>query len=560
MKKKHASSAGTAVPPLKSLRVFLLAAPFAAGLFYEPLAALSAVFLAGWLVVYARRTRSLRLAKSPMLLGTSVLVLFFILSIPWAVDRGMALLGAVKFLPLPLYAAVCGLLTQEQRDRLVGDLPLGGAAMTLLSLAALLVPGLSERVLVSGRLGGFFLYPNTFGLYALLGFGVLAMRKEWDRKAWTCYPLLLLGVILSGSRTVAVLLIAAVTVCCLLADNGKRRILLIASTAMVLAAVFVAGRLGLSSSARLVTGAAGGSTFFGRLLYFRDALPVILRHPLGLGYMGYYFRQGSFQTGVYTVMHVHNDLLQILLDVGWIPAALLCWGIVRAFLRADRIRRLVIGLLCFHSLFDFDLQFTAMGLILLTAAEGEEKPLPSFKRPAVTGLCGILSALCLYLGIASCLYYLNMPRAATAVYPGYTMAWIDRMTLAEDGDTMEEAADHTLALNRWVSLADSAKARACFARGDVQSMILYEERAIALAKYDRDSYLDYLDMLLAGIDLYRSAGDADSAEYCRQRALAVPERMEAVTAGTSALGRRITDLPDMTLPEPYRLALDGLTG
>ncbi len=51
------------------------------------------------------------------------------------------------------------------------------------------------------------------------------------------------------------------------------------------------------------------STFRERLLYARDVLPVIFTHPLGLGYQGYLYLQGSFQTGVYQTRFVHNELL-----------------------------------------------------------------------------------------------------------------------------------------------------------------------------------------------------------------------------------------------------------
>ena len=54
--------------------------------------------------------------------------------------------------------------------------------------------------------------------------------------------------------------------------------------------------------------------FSGRILYVQDALPLILKHPFGLGYYGYYFIQQSVQTGVYTGVNAHNELrIQILL-------------------------------------------------------------------------------------------------------------------------------------------------------------------------------------------------------------------------------------------------------
>ena len=47
-------------------------------------------------------------------------------------------------------------------------------------------------------------------------------------------------------------------------------------------------------SGRFLTTSLHSSTLLGRLLYAQDALPVILRHPFGLGYRSYTYMQGSF--------------------------------------------------------------------------------------------------------------------------------------------------------------------------------------------------------------------------------------------------------------------------
>ena len=77
------------------------------------------------------------------------------------------------------------------------------------------------------------------------------------------------------------------------------------------------------------------STFIGRLLYAQDAFPTILKTPFGTGYMGYYFIQQSIQSGVYGIMFIHNDLLQILLDVGWIPFIVFVTAIVLSLLNRN---------------------------------------------------------------------------------------------------------------------------------------------------------------------------------------------------------------------------------
>lgn len=54
------------------------------------------------------------------------------------------------------------------------------------------------------------------------------------------------------------------------------------------------------------------------MLYWQDAMNLIVRHPMGVGYMNYYFIQPQIQTGYYFTKTVHNDLLQCVMDNGWL--------------------------------------------------------------------------------------------------------------------------------------------------------------------------------------------------------------------------------------------------
>jgi hypothetical protein len=170
-----------------------------------------------------------------------------------------------------------------------------------------------------------------------------------------------------------------------------------------------------------------------------------------------------------------------------------------------------------------------------------------------------LGCVCLYFGIASGLYSAQAYQAAAAVYPGYTSAWLKLLPQAEDVQTMEAVADEILERNKSCSLAYSAKARAAYAAGDFGTMIEDKERAIALAKYSLEEYLDYLDMLAVGVQLYTANGDTASAEYCRQRIEGVPAAMAQVLEDTSALGWKIVDQPSLSLPPSYQQLVAQMT-
>ena len=139
-----------------------------------------------------------------------------------------------------------------------------------------------------------------------------------------------------------------------------------------------------------------------------------------------------------------------------------------------------------------------------------------------------------------------------AMYPDYTGAWIDKLSAVRDVGEMDDTADRILRLNCSVSLAYSAKARAAYADGDLENMIVWKQEAIRLAKYDLDEYLDYFDMLSTGISLYESAGDKTSAAYCAQKLSEIPEGLSHLLEETDLLAWKIRDTPELSLPPAYQ--------
>ena len=544
--------------PALPMKVFVSAAPFFAGLFYEPYCALASLCLIGWLVYCCKRRGAFRLRPGPELLATAAVALFYAASALWAVDRGMAPVGFIKFLPLPLFVLSCGFLSSEQRRGLLEPLPYCAALMVVLSLLLGAIPALRDYFYVNRRLAGFFQYPNTFALYALLGIPVLVSQEKWGAPELVCLIVLLAGIVLSGSRTVTVLLAFVVILYAFLL-KGKRRIVLGAGLVLMLTAAAVFARLtgDVSSAGRYLTTSAGSSTLLGRLLYFRDALPVIVRHPFGLGYLGYWYTQGSFQTGVYSVMHIHNDLLQFLLDVGWVPAGLLVWIVLRGFRRGDLTRRVMIGVMTAHLLLDFDMQFAAMDILLLAAIDQRPgRRTVRLSGAALLAAGGVLAAACLYFGAASALYYTGNTAACAAVCPGYTPAQTELLTEADSVEVMGDIAEEILSHNDSVAIAWNARARIAYSEGDMGRMIECKKRAISLDKYTLEEYLDYADYLSVGLRMYTEAGDTASASVCRGELRAIPAMLDAVRDGTSALGWRITDQPSLELPASYSWLLE----
>lgn len=539
------------------LWVFLLLSPFFCGGFFEWASSLFSLFLTGYLLHCFRKSGRLLIRRNLTLAAMAILVAFYGISAVWAVDRGMAAIGFCKFLPYFLFALAVMQADPGERVDLLYTVPLSGSIMAVLSMALGQIPSMEKYFYVNGRLAGFFQYPNTFALFLLAGVIVLVGKGQWDMRRGICLAALLFGIALTGSRTVFFLLLAVAAVFIFTLKSRKSRIVLGALLAVMLAATAVYAALtgDVSAAGRYLTASLESSEFLGRLLYYKDALPVICRHPLGLGYLGYFYTQGSFQTGVYSVMHIHNELLQILLDVGWLPAVVCMAAGIRSFQlkKGDLACRMLLFAAAAHSMLDFDLQFISVGFALLLVMDLENgKAWVIRNKMSIRTACCVLVVVSLWLGTASGLYRFGRNEAAVTVYPGCTGAWVALLPQAENAEDMDCIADEILKRNKSVPLAYDAKARVSFAQGDFEGMIANKQKAISLTKYELEEYLDYFDMLYVGIQLYEANGDVYSAGYCMERLPEIPAMMEDVLEETDSLAWRIYDKPELVLPEEYQ--------
>ena len=557
------------------LTILILFAPFLFGLYYEWSSCTVTVFLCAALFMCFRRNGRLVVRSRLLLAASGSIVVAMLIGSLWAVDKGMAPIGAVKFLPLPLFVLAADQLSEEERAKILFRLPLAGAVMTIVSAFGYILQMFSsfypaveiaDFFLNNGRLSGFFGYPNAYALFMLVCViieqRILGGRKD-GRSGITSgrsgpmpieaikLVVLLLGIILSGSRTVLILA-GIFAVINLFMIKGKARIVLIGLTGAAVGGI-AAFLLYFTpdSSGRFLTYSLSPGTFYGRLLYYRDALPVILKHPAGLGYMGYFETQGSFQTGVYSVMHVHNDLLQVFLDAGWLPGILCIAALVRMLIGEKKKEaeyrlplRMIVTVIVLHSLLDFDLQFISIVFVLLLCmVDLSAKKELHVPKAAVYGALPAAAVIGLYFMIPLALYNAGIPSAAARVYPAHTLALEKLLIQAETEEEMELYADRILRLNPNFSLANSAKARLAYGQGDFDSMVRYKERAIRFSRYTPEEYEDYYEMLYTGYELYKQTGDDVSAEYCLKKMQAIPEMMEEVREGTSFFGWRIKDKP-----------------
>lgn len=505
------------------------------------------------LIVKIAQNRNLVVNINITSLSIAVITLLYLISCFYAIDSGMAFVGFLKFLPVLLYML---LLMQDKgiKEHLIALLPYVALALGVLSLVLVFIPATRDYFTVSDRLAGFFQYPNTFALFLLVG-ELTALSKEKLKPIDIISALLLIILLLfTGSRAVFILAVFSNVLIIFFRKGRKSKIILCTVLAALVLAVLLLLPLLKSNEifSRYFTISFGESTFVGRLLYYADAFPVILRHPFGLGYMGYYYVQQSIQTGVYSVMFIHNDFLQLLLDVGWIPCLLFVVGIIKSFFRKGNSagKRIILLTVFLHCLFDFDLQFISMFFILLLFLNYNDGKQLELKKGAVFVFSFVITGLLsLYFAVALGLAHFGFNQAADSMFPGNTQNKVDLLIAEDDIVTQNEIADRIISQNEYVQIAYSAKARYAFSQGDFESLISYKNKIFQIAPFSYDEYEDYCYMLIQGIQLYKQAGDEYSTEVCEQQLLKTADRLDRLDDKLSNLGRKIVDQPKTDLPD-----------
>lgn len=533
----------------------------AVGLFHDAIACLFSVFLFLLLVFRTLKSGRLVIRKNLTFWTALISVAFYGVCILWALDRGMAFVGFLKFLPLLLFV-ILAMQDKETKSLLLKTLPLAMAALTLITGALSFIPTVGEYFLVAARLAGTLQYPNTFALLLLVAELLLIGRNKWNVTNILILTVLVAGLVYTGSRTVFALAVPANIILALVGGSKKKRFVTLGIVAAAFALIVALAAFTDSALlGRFLRFSFKESTFAGRILYWQDAVPVILKHPFGLGYRGYYYIQQSIQTGVYSTAFAHNDLLQIMLDVGWIPAVLFVIMIVNT-LRSKTVsflHKLILCVIFAHSCFDFDLQFVSVFFLLLLLTDtdkGKETVLKA--RNLISASSFALAAVCLYMGIALALPLAGNVQAGRKLYKPNTDNNVILLMQSRDQSEATALAKEILKQNEYVTIAYSMVARDAFSKGDFTTMISCKKEIFERAPFRNDEYIDYCRMLLVGVDLYQKAGDSASRNLCLHELFAAKEKVETLDELLSPLGKIIKDQPDTSFPQDVGQAIEAL--
>lgn len=501
------------------------------------------------------------------LLGTVLMLTGGVLSIMVGIDRGESVFGFLRLSAIQVMGLALQQLEEEEKVFFLRTVPVAG----LLSLVGCFfrrVAFLDDWVSAVGRVNGFFGYANTMALFLILGIVIEEHCGGWERRGLQL--ILVIGLLATGSRT------AFVIFCGYLAWNfirDKEK-----SPYFLLAFLGIAGVLGLmglsgrniSSMGRFLKISLNESTLQGRILYWEDAVSMLVKRPAGLGYMGYFYFQQAHQTGVYSVRFVHNEWLQWVLDYGMLAGAglIICLYYHCKGNSMSRLDKEILSIVAIHSFFDFHLQFlTIVTIALLLLPKGRSELYfggnVKRKRRWEYGL-GMATAFaaCLCFSVIVADYHAKNGNYKEAVRWNPLSAQYKQEYLlqSENLKTAEAYADSLLKGNKYLYTAYLMKSNAAAVDGRLDDFVINRRKVLGLRQYKIEEYEDYLEILFSW---YRKACEErnwQEMSVCRMEIRDVPCMITEVRRKTRLRAYRIKEKPNLSLDRKYTNLITEIEG
>ena len=402
----------------------------------------------------------------------------------------------------------------------------------------------------------------------LIGIIQLSYSEKNKIKKIVLTAILLAGIFLSGSRAVFILAILNLLFIIIKFKETRKELIGLVILAIVATAIYVSITGNINTIGRFLTTSTSSSTLLGRILYYKDAFFVILKHPFGLGYMGYSYIQPQIQTGVYKTMYVHNDLLQFALDIGIIPMIVFIVCVFKNLINKQKfnLSKQILITIFLHILVDFDLQFLSIFLIFVSTLDiwKEREYQFEINKKVIATICTIIVGIYLYFAIATWLNYIDKNEIASKMYPVYTEANLSLAYKYSEEDNIGKAnkiASMILETNENAELAYNIKALYYMQNKNWSLMEQNKQRAIEIAKYEISNYNEYVLMLSGAIDYYVKNDEMKKATEFIKKVIEVPSKIEQLKSSTSNISYKLRDIPDFELSDnvqKYIITMKGV--
>lgn len=364
------------------------------------------------------------LEKSANFIFLCALFLLYLLSCFYAIDRGMAILGALKyFVYIGFYMLYVQLNTEGFKERVLRTIAISLSFSALLSILAYYIHPLGELWIQKNRLGGPLQYANTYALLLVLSCTYLIHWKTKSIFRALCLVVTISAIALTMSRSMIYMGAFMIAMAILITKRNWIQNILACLSGIGIS-IWMITDLKLMEVSRLADASLKTSEMAIRLLYYGDAIKMILKFPFGTGYLGYYYIQRTFQTNsVYFIKFVHSHLFQVLLDVGTLGILIfIIFFLGNLFSKKTFwLDKIMWTTLFAHALIDFDFEFGLVFFIVIILAIGKSGKkifVPGSKR--IIFLLILLLPIYIYFGTAVQMHSYKL-------YPVFTQAQVNAL-------------------------------------------------------------------------------------------------------------------------------------
>lgn len=527
---------------LDLVKVIILLAPIMGG-FLSPFSNLLLGLICTCGIVHKiKQNKKINMPVGINVILISLYVLSFIPVTFFAVDKGMTIIGFFKNFVIILFMLLYEQYsyTHEEKQQNFKMIPISGSISVIISLIFVLFG--VEEIFSNNRLQGLFEYANSYGMFLMLGVVVLLSKEKYSRYDFISLSILLIGIMLTNSRAIIILTLVSMIVAIVFNKQNRKHISIVFT-------VFIAFGVGISLTGvmekRIDEEMLQSSEMLTRTLYYTDALKMIKENPFGYGYMGWYYKQAEIQTAMYYTKFVHNSFLQVILDVGIIPAICLLVVLCNTFFnkRQSWLNRFMLILLLGHSIIDIDLEYMIFVLMIIMMLPAKNVEIKNYKYIKISLYAGIVIFSWLTLG--TLLYETQNYEVAHTVIPFYTDAMQEDLYSTTDSEKQLLVANKIYKLNKNASGVYEAFSNECVKNGEYKKALEYQKQRLNLNKYTQENYFMYLEFLNNGIEYYSQIGDKENLLIFMNEVCKIENIIEKTLDNTNELSYKTIHPPEI---------------
>ena len=527
-----------------SMAAILTVLPFIVGGYYVFVCSAVNIVLIVLFLIGLFRNKSFKLSISFETAVIGLMTLLYLITSLWAVDKTMSPYGFIKLLVPFLFMLNLFQIKSEDRKSLLFFVPYSAGIMVAGSyLLSFIKPMKALFFDDIGNFHGTFQYANAFAIYLLIAL-IIAIYKPKTKKISVaadivCALLSIFGIALSGSRIVVALTVF-ILICIVVLfifekiQQRKKKTVFIC----VIAAVFTIGAIAFSLSplgSEIIEKVMSDKSFVKRTVYYYDAFVFALKYPFGKGTYAFYYVQPTIQSANYYVIDVHNDYLQMMVEIGIIPCLLFVAVLAKQLIsnKIDLMQKLIIIALGAHCFFDYDLQFASLFLILLLCFDfGNEKEFESKSKliPIV-----VFAALIIFNSLLGLSSYFNHSgnQEKSNYYHKNTSATLMLMQNSNDQQFGYDCATQLLKNNNYIFEANRVLSSIYFENERYAEAIEQMEQVLNKEPRNMKNYEKYIDICIVAEQDYLKNNNTEKAKECAQKIAGIDDTLKELKKNTN---------------------------